>query len=227
MLRLQHRAVNHEVVPVPAPEEMFDLEAARRLLREALGDRVEQRRRELADHVEQERARAASCVTAAQVQAAEIVAVASEERLGVLLAGVDLAVAAPPSLRVVTSDEPAVDPGDVLGTEIQRADASDDRTVEASVLAPDDVVAPTPYPDPAQRGQAVEALTAVQVAAIAAASQVLLHQQGGAPRSAAGRPAADDAAPSRGFWGRWLYLDVLLPMIAVVIVLVVLLAWVG
>lgn len=215
MLALQLRAAEHDHPERDEPgqdDDEVDLNAARALLVAALDDRVARRRQELAEQLERERASAATVVSTAQAEAAALVATASDERLQVLLDGIQPTSGSTPSLRVV-SDADALAVAAAVPRVSADVELGDAPTAAALTIAA--------HPAGGLPAAPVE-LAAVHAAAIAAASQLIRQSE------SAASPAASQGAPAaRTFRGRWLYVDVLLPMVAVVIVLIVLLAWVG
>jgi hypothetical protein len=232
MLSLQLRTAVNDAAAAEVVDEHVDLSGAHDLARASLDRYVADRRRELAEELEQARADAAFTVTAARTEAAELVAAASEETRRLLLAGVTpLPVDGPPSLRVVPDggetvvvpDEPsareltapmvetetappqvgAVPPAAEVAAPLAAGVALAATPAEVSVLAP-----------PALP---VDVLPVVQPAPAGLAAHVPAHAATGA--------AVEQ--PARRGLSRFRYRDVVLPMIAVLVVLVVLLAWVG
>ncbi|MGH9084404.1 MAG: hypothetical protein ACRDYW_03030 [Acidimicrobiales bacterium] len=222
--------------PLPAaPVESVG--AAEVLLRSSLDQRLAARRLEISDELERTRTEAAALVASARTEAASIVSDATAETVQILLRG----IRPPTTLRVVTERlAPAVAPHPAGSTGVQ---------LEAS---PDD--GPDRSPDlPTQGRSALEGSVTRAVSAALAEVFAAGHPVG--VSAGAGLPAAEPASagptltvarssepagvPVQSGHGRLtagqggsrvarvLYADVILPMVAVVIVLVILLAWVG
>ena len=233
-----------------------DLIAAREFLRSALEPRIEERRRELAAQVEKERAEAARRIEAAQIEAAALVDSARAELLAVLLKGTQsepvapapvapaapispVVPAAPANLRIVANrvfpaDHPAGSNGNrsvaaangnglivtepavespAVGDHEPAAQAEDTaadpepQTLEPQTLEPQTLEPQTLEPAIAE--------------ALAAASQT------DEPQMFMQELAAGGWTQGRAYWTKFLYLDVALPLIAVLVVTIVLLAWLG
>lgn len=231
LLSLQLRSL-----PTPAPagadeRDPADAGAAEVLLRTSLERTVDVRRIELRDELEQVRADAAAHVAAARHEAATIVADATDATLQVLLQGVR-PVSPGANLRVVTDDHAGRSPVPTVDEE-EPAPEPEERVRGGHPASG--------FGGAALEGSVTRAVSAA-LAEVFAAGQaaVALH---GAPTPAStswtvdvapppvpgpsspAEPAAAPATASR--LRRFLYVDVVLPMIAVLIVLVILLAWVG
>ncbi|MDP1818348.1 MAG: hypothetical protein Q8K58_00455 [Acidimicrobiales bacterium] len=221
---LQLRAAAHAPTPPPAlsragaasePDELGALHPALR---------VDARRAELSDELEQVRNDAIRLMTAARAHAAAVAAAASEQALRALHQRP--ATEPPSSLRVEVEPPPEVAP---------------ERPPFPRFPAP--TIAAPPAALPATSPAQTSAEEAPQRAGDTFVF-VLPVAPGVAP--GAGWPAAAPAGPftvvppaappadavaarprSRPTWNKLLYVDVVLPMIAVLVLLVVLLAWVG
>lgn len=216
MLSLRLKAVLNDVAVLERAEPQADLDAAAELARSSLERHITTRRHELADALDQARADAAFDVTAARTEAIEMVATATEETREVLLAAVGPVLAPPPNLHVV-SDGPS---GAAVASHpsVRNVVAPDRAGDEASHRAQPSPAAPigpstaSPLSEPAP---AVPARTTTLPVVVEAAP---------APIAGAAQAARDGSGRAVS---RYLYADVVLPMIAVLVVLVVLLAWVG
>lgn len=232
-----------------------DLIAAREFLRSALDSRIEERRRELASQVEEGRAEAARRIEAAQIEARALVDSARAELLAVLLKGtqpapvtpVDLVThvdpVTPASLRIVAdqvfrADHPA---GANHNGSIPTSgnDAAAGYEVEAPLVQDHDPLLPTEAvvtatSAPEQTSPAVPEPETQQDPDPVAASDGT--REPGAVRTA--EPLLTDLPDQLGpqvakarqggsYWAKFLYLDVALPLIAVLVVTIVLLAWLG
>lgn len=217
MLALELRVLRRDLVVAEAASDLRPAEAdlpegAGKLLATALEQWVSRRRSELVVDVDRARAEAARLVTAAHGEAATVVTAAREEMLAVLLDGADPRLLDPPILRVVRGERPALEPS----TPVQR---------EPKTAVP---VVPAEHAP-----ETVAPVAAVQGAPEAAARATAPAGQPELPGPPAGRtwspqpsPPAT-ALPRLSYWARYLYADVVLPLVAVLIVVVVLLAWVG
>ena len=208
-------------VPEPTIGDV-DLQGARDLLQASLSERVAVRRAELAVELEQTRVESARVVASAQRQAEAYVATAQDDVLAALFhPGNPLRPLSPlPTIDIA----PPMD-----GTPDESVEDADD------IARRDEVAPPLAVSVPAADGQA----TTAGVAAILAALQPFLVAQAAAPAAVtvpiATAPIATAVAPVAPLpgpprppvWSRLLYADVLLPLIAVVVVLVILIAWVG
>lgn len=217
MLALELRVLRRDLVVAEAASDlrpaMADLpEGAGELLATALEQRVSRRRSELAVDVDRARTEAARLVTAAHREAAAVVTAAREEMLAVLLDGSDPRLLDPPILRVVREDRPALEPSTPVRHEPRTA-------------AP--VVPAEPAPETVAPVAAVHQAPEAAARATAPAGQPELP---GPPADRTSSPQPSPlatASPPLSLWARYLYADVILPLAAVLIVVVVLLAWVG
>lgn len=218
------------------------------LLRSSLEERVERRRHDLAQELGDVRAEAAASIAAARTEVASLVAAAREEMLQALAgAGEPPVAAAPPNLRIVTGGgvdghavtvhsltrSPAVTPNEGMPAsqdavarprdpavpEPERQPAAESKPQPRAEAQPQ----PEPQPRPELRPQPVAAVFAepsVPVTDYLAPAVVTLSPPPGSAASV--KPAG-----GRPLWARYLYLDVVLPLVAVIVVLIVLLAWLG
>jgi len=237
ILSLRLRTAQQEADLAAREHPVWDLAAARELVNASVGQRMQTRRVEMADELERARSEAARRVLSARAEAADLIASASEETLAVLLAGaarVEPSVA--PNLRVVSEPELYVPPAPYVPP--------------ARVAEPHPVAMPAPLaePEPESPADPLPAAVAGQVrVAVAAAVREVVAEVVPAPVAepvSPGVPAPEPAsqptivtppsAPAaaatsedRSGVARFLYLDVLLPMVAVLVLLIVLLAWIG
>lgn len=244
MLSLQLRSLPTPEPVGPAEGDPTDPGPAEVLLRTSLEQSVEGRRIELRDELEQVRADAAAHVAAARHEAASIVAGATEATLQVLLGGARPATPAP-TLRVVTDEPPRRSPLQTLA-EAEPAESSLPET-EAPRAPAERARAAHPASNlggAALEGSVTRAVSAALAEVFAAGQAALAPPTASSPAplptaaptapvpavpspAAEPVPAATTAAAPRSGLRRFLYADVLLPMVAVLIVLVILLAWVG
>jgi hypothetical protein len=230
----------------------WEVTAVRDFLSASVDQKMESRRLEMANELEQAKAEAARLVLSSRSEAAAILTAASEETRSLLLAR---AIApAPPaarSLRVVgDAPAPVIHPKRT----VVHASLAVPLAEPEPVMVPEPLVEPALQPEPVAEPLAepvlepapvVAPLPATESVPVVAHLPLALSTPGPAPQMAtitlpaeavaqlladparhlAGRDAA--AGARRPHLGRFLYLDVLLPMIAVLVVLVVLLAWVG
>lgn len=213
MLSLRLRTVLDEVVVTERASPEVDLVHARELAISSLEKHLWLRRRELAEELEQARADVAFTVTAARSEAAELVAAASEETRQILLAGLSPVPAGPPSLRVVSEGAAdAVAPHADSSLDVPTAPVHESPTASiAAPTAPNDVAAPA------------TATVHIELDASRSRSDAPAEPVAG---EATGVNTTAEGSARRGP-SRYLYADVVLPMIAVLVVVVVLLAWVG
>lgn len=191
----------------------FDPPAARELLRSSLEVSIEARRRDLTTELEQARADATRVVASAQRRADAYVASAQSAAMTALLQPGQPLAPLPPL-------PPAVDP---------------DENALPVFLFRDEAPAPQLVPAAHERSPSADQATAVGFASILAALQPLIAGQSAppvAPSASAGAPAPVLAPPTPkpprpSLASRLLFADVLLPLIAVVVIVIVLLAWVG
>lgn len=208
MLALELRVALHEAATAEAagttelPVDPLVATEARLLARTSLDDHLVRRRAELAHEVERARVAAARGLSAAQAEATAVVDEARQELLLVLLDGVDQCPPRGPGLRFDTDPMP---PGALL--EPPAGPVGEPAPEIVAPPAPSDVgvtgIAPVPAGFTIEREAPAQPAPAIVVAAPL--------------------PADDSAS----FWARYLYADVVLPLVAVLIVAVVLLAWVG
>lgn len=256
MLSLRLRTVLNDVAVAERGDPQVDLFHARELARSSLDQHVWGRRRELAEELEQARADAAFTVTAARTEAAELVAAATEETRQILLAGLSPLPPAPLGLRVVPDgpvspvvpSHPSVRQLAESAREARLAGASVEPEVAALLIAP--LFEPEPEREVAPHldlrlDEPVQEASARSAAAPAAPMEVAVPVTqavyvdvdapvplplGVSESHASGNGTAVGIAteqPAHPALSRFLYVDVVLPMIAVLVVLVVLLAWVG
>lgn len=256
MLSLRLRTALNDLAVAERGHPQVDLGQARDLARSSLDQHVLGRRRELADELEQARADAAFAVTAARTEAAELVAAATEETRQILLAGLGPLPSAPPGLRAVPDGLAGpglpTHPSVHQLAESERGTRLAAAAVEAEVAAL--LSAPRPEPElehevapnpdlrldvPVQEVQARSATAPVAPMEVAVPATQAVDVGGDAPvppqRGVSDQPASGNGTaagiapeqPAHRALSRFLYVDVVLPMIAVLIVLVVLLAWVG
>lgn len=211
-LSLALRAANHELElaeqrrpELDAALGEVDLAGARQFLRIVLEQHVAARRTELADELEETRTEAARIVASAEERADAHVATAREAALAALLQPAQPLPPLPPLPAAVDDEDGPAAP------------APDEPGRETTVSHLQEVVA-----DGADT-------TALGIASILSALQPVLAAQAVQPSPAA-QPALTVRAvrtPRPSLASRLLFADVLLPMIAVVVVLIVLIAWVG
>jgi hypothetical protein len=231
MLSLQLRSARQDAELVEQRAQESDLTGARDLIDTSLEHWMESRRLQMAQELEQAREDAANLVSTAHEEAAEVVARASEETLAVLLAGMrGRPEGVAPSLRVVPEQRaapvaplvpsghpavaPVMTPSIAPAPEVEPVPEPGAGPVVVPVVAPDPVPVVEPVPGPLPQPAVITMSETTSTPAVVVAP--------GTPTSAESTSAT---APGRleGF----LYLDVLLPMVAVLVVLIVLLAWVG
>lgn len=204
LLSLELRAALRDAEVAEQVDGRVDLDGARELLRTSLDQQLASRRHRLGDQLAQTRMAAAAVVIAAQAEARTLLATASAEVVQVLVQDAALGpVLSAPSLRVVADHSRS--PG-------ESADPTSP-TAEGAVLATVTAAPPAGTLTPAP----VAPFPVAPVAPVAPAPCVP------APVEA----IVTHAPPDRSGLARYLYLDVVLPLIAVLIVVVVLLAWVG
>ncbi len=215
------------------------------LLAANLRQNTERRQREFDEEVAGARAEAASLVDAARTEADREVSTARDEALHALLGAPTVAPTpppAPPALRIVEDHVAAAPPALVPEPEpepISVVGADEPPRVTPTVSAPlaGSTWAP-PMLDPSST--LAQQLAAAGVTTTGVVPIIVLPGAGAPPGVPAGfptpypppsepsalphAPAASDARP---LWRRFLYLDVILPAVAVLIVLVVLVAWMG
>lgn len=230
-LALELRVLRRDVAVADAADRLPDgadlPAAAAELLAIALEQRVTTRRSELAADLERSRAEAARLVAAAQAEAVAVVAASRAEMLAVLLDRSAPRPLDPPALRVVRDTLPAPKPP--ATSHLAEADAGVSRRAELTGEAPPPARlawSQQPVPPPVPTAPGLMSPPASPPAA------PLIAEPEPAPQ---GPPtvcytAADDTsrpASHGSFCARYLYVDVVLPLLAVLIVVVVLLAWVG
>lgn len=218
-LKLQVRAIEHgaDAAEVEAAAvghvDVVDLNGTQEFLRAALEHRLTARRRELADEVARAREEATRLVSAAHSEAAALVDAARGDMLNALLGQPAVAPAPPgPHLRVV-APEPVARPA--IPAEHPAAGAT------------------PPLTDPAvaELLQLLQAVVTPQVSeqVTTGATERVTPAFGAAllppPALAPGQVA--ESRTKASVVARFMYLDVILPLVAVLIVIVVLLAWVG
>ena len=208
ILSLQLRSLQAEVVADQDTEgEAASVEA---FLDECLGRHLDRRRTEMAAELERVRSDAARLVLGARASAAELVAQAGDESLGSLLALQDPPrLAGVPSLRVISEAPPEAAPAPAPAPPL------------AAVLPPP----PAPMGHPAGPGTPATAapLPPPDVAPLVPQPAVITLPEPGNPPAV----PAPDRATAGSRVSRFLYLDVLLPMVAVLLLVFLLLAWVG
>ena len=216
ILSLQLRSVQQAAGVAEAQETAWPDEAVREFLGSSLEARLARRRDEMARELDQVRSDAARLVLATRATAAELVAQAGEETLAVLLAG-STARSAAPSLRIIT----------------ERLHPPDEPSRGPVALAPDHPVVRTePAPTAVPRVEQLVPDTS-PVAVVHEVAVITLPELANAapvvPSAVvpAANPAPVSEAPRSSRVSRFLYADVLLPMVAVLLLLVLLLAWVG
>jgi hypothetical protein len=255
LLSLQVRNAKEEASRAAAASLDWDLDAARALLTTTIEERMRARRVQMAQELEATRTDAARLVLATRSEAAAMITAAGEETLDVLLAGTAPAAVEAPSLRAVGGAPPDAD-ADIREVEQPHAasDARGARPPEPAlsvvsvtplgepapmvapaeapepVVEPDLVVtppAPAAIPQPTAMIEAPGPAPTVCVP-VGPASEVVTAAAAAAAAVAAPAPApAAVPGPGRSRLAQFLYVDVLLPMVAVLVILVVLLAWIG
>lgn len=201
-IALQVRTTQYEVERVERSPSDEDRDAASTLLATSLAELVEDRRRDLLRGLDEARTEAAHAVSAARQEAAARALAAT--------AVVDDQRPAEPSAATAVAAPPVAEPA-----------------ADRPVPWPDPVTTVAPPPDPpVAAGLRPEELgLLVQAAVTASLSQITAAAI--AANATAGSAAPTQVLVRRPLWRRFLYLDVALPLIAVLAVVVVLLAWVG
>jgi len=227
ILSLQLRTVERSASLAEAQETNWDLHAAQGFLQASLGHRMEMRRREMAEEVEQVRGEAVRLVLQSRATAADLIAKAGEESLALLMAGTGVdRTSGAPSLRIISQrrTDPAGQDLHALTHPFDHPASDAARTsVAGRIVAP--VVAPIPVvlpPDAERTSTPVTPPPAPSASATATVSTPVVV----VPTTLADPGVSEEPKPQSPL-SRFLYLDVLLPMIAVLILIVVLLAWVG
>lgn len=214
----------HAAEARPAGPDRTD---ARLLLEAGLDHTLAVRRRSFEDALTSARSDAALVVAAARGAAADLVAAANDELFELLLGGLGPAAPMPPSLRVVGASAPS--------EETVPPSAADEhpRPVDARGRGERAGGATQSVAAHPAGGRVLAVERDVVVAGregVAADSEPTVVAEPPMPAVAAVEtaPLVADVAPIRPpLLRRFLYVDVLLPMLAVLIVLAVLLAWVG
>ena len=221
ILSLQLRSVQQAASVAEVQEAEWSVDAVRQFLGSSLESRLARRRDEMARELERVRSEAARLVLATRATAAELVAQAGEETLAVLLAG-STPLPAVPSLRIITErpypmDEPGRRP-EVLapGHPAVRSDPA------FTAIPPVERSVPDSPPV-----AAIHEVAVITLPETTTASPVVPPTVVPAPVVVAANPALVSEAPRPSRVSRFLYADVLLPMVAVLLLLVLLLAWVG
>jgi hypothetical protein len=250
MLSLRVRSVAPDPLPVVdlTRADAVELAASEVLLETSLERCLAGRRQEMTTELEQLRADAAAHVAAARHEAATMVTLATEETLQTLLQGLRPTAPAP-RLRVVTADEEL--PRGGWSGPVERVEPGVHGLVAPAAALATAAASPPPVPLAAPvagvGALSVDDLSAVVSAAVASAMPAAVAAPGVAPL--AGPLATTQAVPAvvpltvspdevlptpahaaaspPSTLRRFLYVDVILPMIAVLILIVVLLAWVG
>lgn len=195
--------------PVADEAAGFDAAAARELLVATLRPHLEARRAELAAELEEARAEASRLLQSAHQRAEEYVAGAHDVVFSALLRpGEEIGPLPPLPLEIVTDTRPSSTPEAV----------AEARPSSASEVVPEQAV---PVAEPADGTHGVGAM-------LGALQAYLAHAAGAAPAAAAAfTTARRPRQPREPLRTRLLHADVVLPLIAVVAVLLILIAWVG
>jgi len=202
-------------------DEGADIAAARRLLQAGLRDRLDARRRELADELDKARAEAARVVASACRRADAYVAAAHDSVLASVLSP-DEGLAPLPRLS------PAIDLDDLVGPDDAGAPPTDDiGTGPAPIASPEGAPDIATLPSPFAEQGAMAWAAATGLPATPYPSPLLPPAAGAGLPSGAQAPAQGSRIAGPAPWSRLLFADVLLPLIAAVVVLVILLAWAG
>lgn len=235
-LTLQVRAVHHEIEVMDGVGLPDDAEVRRHLLGASLDERTAERRRELERELELERFEAEQRIRAASEQAAT----ADEPRPAVL----DIREVPQPDAeaeeRPWSTDRCATTMSDAVLAALASAPLSPE--LDTTPIAPEPERAPEPEPAsesvavsyPGTAPATTESLAELLQAAIAAGIAQAVAAATASPISAVAPSTvrvavASQAGPAGGRRPvrRLLHVDVVLPLVAAVLVLVVLLAWAG
>ena len=202
-------------------DEGADIAAARRLLQAGLRDRLDARRRELADELDKARAEATTRAASACRRADAYVAAAHDSVLASVLSP-DEGLAPLPRLS------PAIDLDDLVGPDDAGAPPTDDiGTGPAPIASPEGAPDIATLPSPFAEQGAMAWAAATGLPATPYPSPLLPPAAGAGLPSGAQAPAQGSRIAGPAPWSRLLFADVLLPLIAAVVVLVILLAWAG
>lgn len=226
-VRLQLRSVQADLERVEHTSGGGDRAATRDLLGARLAEQLERRRRELADDLERARQEAALVIANAREEAAAIIA-ARQRATSALTTCKSAAAGAPLRVEPPVEEPPVDDPPSephhevdaqpepleqLSGVEREQTPADAPEAVAPPALplaAPTTLAAAVPAPE--YLAQVVQAAVTASLASL------------GATRAAPGPNRVVARAPLRR---RLLHLDVVLPLVAISVVLIVLLAWVS
>lgn len=248
-LSLQARALEHEAEQLEAALATDDVREAE-LLRASLDELVQSRRHELEQELEQEVVRAAALVAEAQQQAAVAPLHATAERESPASGGWSRPPAEPepsPSGDGEPGDHDRDDPAERLDEQSgeQRhhdpaarhaEDPGDQRGKDRSEPHAEDTgEQPDAAVDPSVVRELVSAAVSAAVAELVRAGTVVGAHRAAAPwpdepwpsGQTRARPALAPERPRPPWWRQLLHVDVFLPLLLVVIVIVVLMAWAG
>lgn len=218
-LTLRLRDLVHEVETAAAETSQVDHHEAREVLRQSLDELVERRRRELEEMLDGVRSEARTVVESARVDAAAIArdlerATAPQPRPE---------LSPPPRLRVVDlRDLEPVQLAAAVPVEVPEVVRETHR--DATPAAGDVTRNPDPPELTAEHlAPVVEAAVAAALGGVAAMAG-LLSANVVPPSAAVPAAVVVDRAPT---WRRFLYADVILPLVAVLIVVIIVFAWAG